>query len=69
MRFTYKLLELLALEYKNSDIELLHDQLTAMLEKGLISAEDKDLVDEYITDCYYGSDDWDEASTKEDYLS
>ena len=67
MRFTYKLLELLALEYKNSDIELLTDQLKAMLEKGLISEEEKDLVNEYITDCYYGSDDWYEAETKEEY--
>ena len=67
MIFTYKLLELLALEYKNSDIELLTDQLKAMLEKGLISEEEKDLVDEYITDCYYGSDDWYEAETKEEY--
>ena len=38
-----------------------------MLEKGLISEEEKDLVDEYITDCYYGSDDWYEAETKEEY--
>ena len=71
MRLPYELLELLALEYKRSDIELLHDQRKAMLEKGLISEEEKDYLDEYITECYYGSneDDWDEASTKEDYLS
>ena len=40
--FTYKFLELLAAEYKSSDIELLSDQIKAMLEKGLISEEDKD---------------------------
>ena len=71
MRLPYELLELLASEYKRSDIELLHDQQKAMLEKGLISEEEKACLYEYITDCYYGSneDDWDEASTKEDYLS
>ena len=71
MRLPYELLELLASEYKRSDIELLHDQLKDMLEKWIISEEEKDWLDEYITACYYGSneDDWDEASTKEDYLS
>lgn len=65
--FTYKFLELLAAEYKSSDIELLSDQIKAMLEKGLISEEEKTWLDEFITDCYYGSDEWDEAETKEEY--
>lgn len=70
--FTYKLLELLAAEYKSSDIELLSDQIKAMLEKGLISKEEKECLEEIETDwCYYGSDgdSWYEAETKDEYIT
>ena len=65
--FTYKFLELLAAEYKSSDIELLSDQIKAMLEKGLISEEEKDEHFDYLAEFYY-EEDWDEAETKDDYI-
>ena len=65
--FTYKFLELLAAEYKSSDIELLSDQINAMLEKGLISEEEKDVHLDYLNEFYY-EEDWEEAETKADYI-
>ena len=65
--FTYKFLELLAAEYKSSDIELLSDQIKAMLEKGLISKEEKDEHLDYLDEFYY-EEDWEEAETKDDYI-
>ena len=63
--FAYKFLELLAAEYKSSDIDLLSDQIKAMLEKGLISEEEKDDYLDYLNGFYYGED-WGEAETKDD---
>ena len=70
MRLPYELLELLALEYKRSDIECLHDQPSSMLQKNIISKVEKEYLDEHITACYYGADedDWDKAKTKEEYI-
>ena len=65
--FTYKFLELLAAEYKSSDIELLSDQIKTMLEKGLISKEEKDEHLDYLDEFYY-EEDWEEAETKDDYI-
>ena len=65
--FAYKFLELLAAEYKSSDIELLSDQIKAMLEKGLISKEEKDEHLDYLDEFYY-EEDWEEAETKDDYI-
>ena len=64
---TYEFIELLAAEYKSSDIELLSDQIKATLEKGLISEEEKDEHFDYLAEFYY-EEDWDEAETKDDYI-
>ena len=63
----YEFLELLSAEYKSSDIELLPDQIKAMLEKGLISEEEKDVHLDYLDEFYY-EEDWEEAETKTDYI-
>ena len=63
----YEFLELLAAEYKSSDIELLSDQIKNMVEKGLISKEEKDEHLDYLDEFYY-EEDWEEAETKTDYI-